>query len=222
MKLLWTLVLCLTLLPWALAQHDPDENEQYRDVTAAGPFPLYMTMHLSKVLGNDDMVMWTENDDARRLDGLGFDLGVKIKRAVFFETGYWHITGTPKGSEDRLTLNTYSARMGWRKTFFYPFGMHIQAGGFVRDTRFREEEPGNSRTVTTFDWQWGADMRLKLTLLDPVGTGGGLGFYIEGRLHYLFGDREYDLPGDVGFERDNFYGAVSVGVMAPIAIRMMR
>jgi len=215
MKSLLVILLCWALLPLVQAQQDHHGNEQYRDVTAAGPFPIYTTLSRTVLLLNKDFKNWTGN--GRGLFGLEFNLGYKIRR-VLFEAGYSHISASPKNSSDRLTLNTYSVRIGWRNTFYYPLGMHVQGGIVLRDTRFRTESSGNIRTVAVFNKQLGAELRGRFTFLDPVGTGGGLGFYVEGRLHYFFDPDDFILPPAAAFQQDKFYAAVSLGVFVPIAI----
>lgn len=207
----------------SLAQPNANFNDQFRDVTAAGPYPIFLTAHWSWMRGNKDFRAWTREE--KQLHGWGIDLGMKIVRSLFVELGYERFARSGKGtSEPRLFHNTFSARIGWRRTVFFPLGFHMQMGLFQRHTAYTTFDPGTVlRTLGRFKHSWGLDGRLRFMLLDPAGTGGGMGFFAEGRVQYLFADQTLTFAEpDATVTTDQFYGVFSLGVVIPLALRWRR
>ena len=212
-------ILLIFILPTLMLGQGTHDPEKYDDITPAGPYSIYVTGHWSFLMGHKDFRNWTGTKKQPR--GIGFALGHKVGKTTFLEGGYERYSARLTDGQDTvMTLHTFSTRLGFRYTLFYPIGFHFQGGLFLRNARFRIGDNGANEQwmVTAQTYNVGVEGRVKLVFLDPVGTGGGPGFYLEYRYRNLLDDEQFNINGVI-FERDNTNHAFSVGVIVPLALK---
>jgi hypothetical protein len=219
-------------------------NQQIKDATPAGPFPLYLRIpavnlmfqnnDVGKTFDRYNRVNGTSFKSYTKSWGLSIDGGVKIYRSWFAEVGVnWNSRVARTGST-RLEVShaMRSVRMGVNMNFHYPACAQFYAGLLSTSTNFTVEEGGETMRFPfgqkVFKGRFGGELGARFVFANPVGAGGGIGFFAEYKLVvYPDHDRVYyqdylDGIGDTTlkkFSADRGYGLFLAGVVIPIALK---
>ncbi len=233
-------------------------SEEIRDATAAGPYPLYVTLQFARSATMSDFknlskefnrISPNSSNDKKVLRGiegnLGFTINEKWLQNVYLEGGYQLLHRKLK--DDAFSINVTnqvaSLRYGVRRRIFYPLTFQFQVGPilyrrqtFTLDSMAFSATPSLRRVFFTDKISFkdgihipGWEGRGRLVLLDPVGTSGGLGFFIEWRIVEFSRKRSLDIlydaldPGgtsNVTDQTDDMMFSFSFGLVAPLALRI--
>jgi len=224
------------------AQHT---SSDFKDAVATGPFPLYFGVGYANSFRNQDFYdvgkefasyYNAETNPSTRLYGLllftGFSyipenakvsLGIEVKHLWLTRT--MHI-------DDRwfkLTSQQTSFGLGIRRAFF-PIVVQIQGSVILNYKRTYEFDLGADEKSVDFKSPFcGWNTLLRIGILDPAGTEGGLGVYFETGFNWLTKNNNDQLTQAIQLFNDGYsessdsigrYGYISFGLLLPIAIRI--
>ena len=219
-----------------------EADQQIRDVTPAGPYPIYLRVMPLFEFQNRDFAMginYFNQIKSTHLNqfpmGFGYDVdvGIKFLKRFFLEVGFTRATVNVKQGEDRLIVaNRYfTGRLGFAKTIYYPISVQGYAGFLLGGTQF-VIDAGDTRSIVNFRGRnWWQDRRgveggLRLVFTDPAGSGGGLGFVLEAKVVHFIDKYSYgsylsylDSSNTQSFVSDPDFWTLSVGIVVPIAIK---
>jgi hypothetical protein len=176
---------------------------------------------------NEDHFLWIPNFELHR---------------VLIEAGYrhsWRNLSKPNERWIHLQEEVFSLRIGMRGNIIYPITYQIQAGPtFHNFSSVREvlDFDGSSKRLRigsglferlgNRQFPSGLDMRARLMFLDPSGTDGGAGFYVEYRCLITRGKRDltrfYEtfIGDSVSDIKSWNYSSVTIGLVIPFAFRI--
>lgn len=227
-------------------------SSTYRDASGGGPYPFYIGVGYANTSIHDDYKRinnaFHENNNAafdnkNRLRGVEVLAGFSFKPEgskfppipIVVEFRYMHLTKNTKVDDMSfsMAINQLSAGLGVRYAMF-PIVVQIQAGPILS---YREEfatslRGGSAKRRITnksnpaFGFN-GFSGIFRVGILDPAGTEGGLGFYIEIGYHapkttnnidqvIMTFDPQYDSIE----ERKSSYTQFSAGFLFPLAIKV--
>lgn len=202
----------------------------YNKITVLGGYEANLGVAI-----NEDHFLWIPN--------------WRLKRASV-EVGYRHlfhnakVTGKDKVQRLHLQEEVFSFRVGMRGNLIYPVTYQLQTGPTIHnvivvkesggpDEPFKREQLGSglfeNNSIKKFPWGW--DARVRLMVLDPVGTDGGMGFFFEYRYLWTFGGekkgkrnlrplyKEFGLPLIDDLQSWD-YSSFSFGLIVPFAVRI--
>lgn len=242
-----TLLLLLAFAVDASAQREEEFNiqvkDQIKDVTAAGPYPLYLRFQGLLSMANTDALRCFrvydkyEGQLATPITMWGFDTDAGFRlRQWFFEMGFTQVGR--KAREDGVSLRVReqfaSARLGYALSVYYPISFQFHAGYVTGFTEIILTDPASAipkRKLgfgeSVFKGRPGLELGLRFVLMDPVGAGGGMGIAIEYKHMHFFKSLDYSplarALDDAAIEKvtsDNTFGIFSISVIAPIAYRL--
>ncbi len=221
-KISTTLFLIVAAAAVAVAQVSSDK---VRDVNAAGPFPLYITVQGAMGIGFKDIKDFSRMYSAHYPSNrnrtpwgvevtAGFAVNEKNINNIYVEPVCYRNLGRSfrsKWAKFSYTNETSSLRVGFRGNIFYPITCHFQAGIlYYRHIRIDVDSlNGNGKRPTpwrsfyindVFSFRRvhipGIEGKFRLNLLDPIGAAGGLGLFVEVYAVYYDNERTY-YPGNV-------------------------
>lgn len=250
MKYVISLAFCAGMHP---ASAQLGSSVDLRHAIPNGPYPVYIVMqgvHASNITAFAEMVntstsIFDGHGGRIRPFGVEGNVGFVINEdnflsihglsvhSVSIEGGFKFLTRTYtdwKGNDLNLQQGLLSARIGFRWNFFYPITAHIQAGPvFFHSARLNSKTAEQKKDYVA-DGSFGMhgmDMRGRIMFFDPVGSTGGLGFFVEGQFVYsIEGPDEKKLrtlfKGELDHvDRGDFtMGVLSIGVSIPLALRV--
>jgi len=217
-----------------------------KDASTTGPFPLYFGLGFANSFRNQDLVdvgkvfhaFHNSNRRVRtRLYGLnamaGFSL-IPENSAVSYvvELRYLWLKRpmTAQGNEFFLEKHQTSLGFGVRYALF-PFVVQLQAGPILRHFRYYSFEVDGEKTFSQFQSKLnGINSLIRIALLDPAGTEGGIGFYFEAGYNFTgflennnelsLAIQSFDPLYSTDLDSNNRYGYLSLGIILPIAIKI--
>ena len=222
-------------------------EKQIKDVTATGPFPFFVSAHPYSLLTNKNadinqtfryanQYKGTSLKTPRNAWGFAINGGVRLLRTGILEVGYTQFSrGQENGPLDlRITERIGSLRAGASLGIYYPLSVQVLAGYITSTTDFLiiESEAGTEtrRRVSIGEnlmkGRKGVEMGIRLVFMDPVGAGGGLGGYLEFRQMIFLDSFDYapylralDPSATDTFKSDDNYRMITIGFVAPLALR---
>lgn len=219
---------------------------QLKDVTATGPYPFYISFRpLLVSTRNRDIKNLFEIQNRyagsdlfvpRRAWGYNLDAGVRVAKTLIIEFNYTQLLRRSNNAATDLRISQRAAglRLGGAFGIYYPLSIQFCAGFVTNTSEFTiiEKNAGtdNKRKLTFSEsllkGRFGGDFALRLVVMDPVGAGGGIGFFVElrqlffaNRLNYTPYVRTLDQTTSEQFRSDSNYRLFSVGLTAPLALR---
>ncbi len=248
MKSAFVLAVILPICYTGVTAQDNESNDeletdqQIRDVTPAGPYPIYIrVMPLFEFQNKDfaaginyfNRIKSTQLNEFSMGFGYKVDVGIKFRKRLFLEVGYCRATVNAKQNDNRLIVaNRYfAARIGYAKTIYYPISVQGYAGFLLGGTQFVVDAADNRSIVNFHGTNWWQDRKgieggLRLICTDPAGSGGGLGFVIEANYVHFVDKYSYspflsylDSTNKESFISDPNFWTVSIGIVVPIAIK---
>lgn len=225
-----------------------------RDINSAGPFPVYITLQGIKSASFDDFRSLSQQysiinntESYKNIWGGEGTIGFAINEKSPFKNIYVepfcfrYLKRSIKNGEEKLAyLNqSTSLRIGWRRNIYFPVTIHPQFGLiYFRQliTRIDNKNPlipgVREESVKLFSDNWklpGIDWKVRLNFLDPIGSSGGAGVYIEYYGAYYFdriaipvGKLVTGTEPDQVIEGDKVIQSFSFGVIVPLAVRIKR
>jgi hypothetical protein len=222
--------------------NETEADQQIRDVTPAGPYPIYLhVMPLFEFQNRDfaegikhfNQVKSTELNEFSMGFGYKADVGIKFYKRLFLEVGYTRATVNVHQNTDRLIVSNryFAARVGFAKTIYYPLSIQAYGGFLLGGTQFVIDAADTRSTISFNGRNWWQDRNgieggVRLVFADPAGSGGGLGFVIEASyVHFVdrYSYRPYlaflDPTNTESFASDPNFWTLSIGIVVPIAIK---
>jgi hypothetical protein len=246
-------VFLLMMILSSLISHGQSTTSTEKDINSAGPFPVYITVQGIKSARFEDfrdLSQLYSGKEYKNVWGGEGAIGFAINEKAPFKNLYlepfcfrYLKRNIQNGSEELAYLNqSTSFRIGWRVNLYFPVTFHPQIGViYFRQliTRIDNENPlipgireANVKNVKLFSGNWelpGIDFKMRLKFLDPIGSSGGAGVYLE---YYLAKYRDrFDIPAgklvsgigpDEIIKSDKVIQSFSIGVIAPLAVRIKR
>ena len=239
---IYLVVLLFVILLTPAGAQNTDNTSDLRTVTAAGPYPIYMTMQFSyagKSNPMKDLMADFANERGLRgrrvLHGLQTNIGFVVNNNTFqgltIETGVLALERVLKSKNDELRISEIvaSARLGYYYPI-YPFTLHAQLGPiFFHNSRIELSDSQDNVIDIHRDYKnqfiQGLDFRFRINILDPAGTGGGLGVFFEYMRHHNFKGRStvpfYDVfTSNAGGDSKWSYNVWSIGLKASLALKL--
>jgi hypothetical protein len=234
--------LCCVSIP-LYAQHT---STDFKDAVSTGPFPLYIGVGYANSFRNQDFFdvgkeftkyYQSNKDPFTRLYGIlvftGFSyIPENAKISLGVEVKYLWLTRAMNVGDNRFELTSQQTYLGVgvRRAFF-PLVVQIQGGpilNYNRTYRFdlgQEKRSINSHADAIAGWSG----LLRIGILDPAGTEGGLGIYFETGFNWLTKQNDSQVSEAIRVFNDTYsgdddsigrYGYLSIGLLLPIAIRI--
>ena len=244
MNLFRLIIIALALMMYSLYSHgqSSDNSDDVQSVTAAGPFPIYITAQYSHSGKSNPMTpllsAFAEEDGSKKrksLHGyqvnLGFIVNEENIKGLTVETGILSLSRFIEGKEHDYLVSekTAALRVGWYYPF-YPITLHVQGGPIFFHLSQAELQSDSNVPITTvrrFNDVLipGMDFRFRLNILDPAGTSGGLGLFFEYMYHWNFNGREMEPFFDTLEATNNSlnkwnYSVFSFGLKSSLALKI--
>ena len=242
------LMLLCGVVPSTKAQDKGDFNlrvkDQLKDVTGTGPYPIYLRAQplLFSIANTDAMKCFQVYDKyegglttPKTMWGFNADLGFRFRK-WFWEIGFTQMGRKSKDHELSLRVREQFAalRLGYALSIYYPISFQFSAGYVTSATDIILTDPSSTIPKRKLGFgesalkgRSGMEVGARFVLMDPVGSGGGLGITIECRLMHFFDSLDYSpfarILNDTATETitsDNTFGIFSIGIIAPIAYRL--
>ncbi|MBK6543310.1 MAG: hypothetical protein IPG10_18880 [Flavobacteriales bacterium] len=248
--------LLLALFIGICCSAQPPSALQTRRATSSGSYPVYLCLGGSAVNGGIREFSRIASTDPlpalfKRAGGtispFGFNvkLGFILSRGrpfryiafpnFIFEADFNNYVTDLKARDLGTLIMHYSSasvRAGVRYNLFYPFVFQFSLGPIVHQNTGMflnlpdDQEGGATIEVPQTSLFKGMEYRLRLSLVDPAGTGGGLGIYFEAQWSDLFLESLTELEplySAVGrptyYTRPNLdYRAFNFGLIVPLAL----
>jgi len=226
--------------------HAQHSSSDFKDAATTGPFPLYFGGGYANSFRNQDLVDVSKHfakhysgdyDYITRLYGIyalagtsiipknwPLSFGLEVKHL------WLHRSMRVADQQFKLISNQTSLCVGIRFATF-PIVWQLQGGpvlGYGRNYKFRI--PGEVKTFNFKSGTQGWTLSARAGILDPAGTEGGLGLYLEAGMTWLNRNphndeianaiRTYDPTFNTTQNSIGRYGYFSVGVLLPVAIRI--
>lgn len=228
----------------ALAQHS---SSDFKDAATTGPFPLYIGLGYANSFRNQDLVdvgrafsaFYTNGlDNPRtRMYGMyafaGFSFIPKDwPISLVLEVKHLFLRRTFRVDPGTfvLTSNQTTLGLGLRWALF-PLVVQAQFGPILRyDRNYNFRLATSERSFKRSSGSQGWSGLVRIGILDPAGTEGGLGMYVEAGFNWLGkDDSNREITGAIRAFDNTYaevrdgkgrYGYLSVGLLLPIAIRI--
>lgn len=218
---------------------------EFRDAASCGPYPVYIGVGWGQSWQYNDLERISEaflsNESMRhRIRGVNTMLGVSLipkgSTVSYFLEADFHAYGrTMKNDAGRfnLTIRQFSFGGGMRYVFAPLIVVQAQLGSiFLHQRNYQyktsqttllipikqDSKPFNEFTA-----------KVRIGLLDPAGTEGGIGFYVEAGYNWLNKSgreqeirdaiRLFDPEFDISMDSGRQYGYLSFGILIPVALR---
>lgn len=218
-------------------------STEFRDASSCGPYPLYFgvgwgnSWQMSEV-ETISSAFFNEHDPRHRVLGVNGMVGASIipkdsKVSYFVETNFHFYSRNMRGDLGRFTMsmNQWTLGGGVRYVFAPLFVIQGQVGAVLLHNRiYNYRDDAKILEIHEDDKrfnEWTAKVRL--SLLDPAGTEGGLGFFVEWGYNWLHKDgsesevsdaiKLFDEDFDQTISSNRRYGYFSAGLIIPIALR---
>jgi hypothetical protein len=238
-------IILLPLLMSALA-HAQLSSTDIKDASTTGPFPIYVGLGFANSFRNQDLVDLGnavynysnfDGNKKTRLYGIHAMIGVSIipensPLSLVCELRYIGLKRTVNANDNQFSLekNQFNFGLGIRYAFF-PVIVQAQAGPVIRHNRYYTfDVDGQRRSNQVRSWLDGVNVLARLTILDPAGTEGGPGFYIEAGYNISCfrkrndelgaAIRTYDRDFNAAKDANNRYGYLAFGIVVPLAVRI--
>lgn len=242
------LIPLLLLTSGVLAQYSTSD---IRDAGSLGPYPFYVGVGYMGSLANSNLEAlssefvsyYGDGNTMEKLRGIQILAGASIipedSRIAFLVEGKANFLARKvKASGNYFTLSSrqasITAGMRWVLIPQFLTVLQVQAGPvlyYAKDYDFNIDGTW-SRVSRPHDWnnlfkEWHALVRI--SIMDPAGTEGGWGLFVEWGYNYIQDDDEAELgdairvfnPGYTGQPDDkSSYGYFSAGILLPIAVRI--
>ncbi len=232
------------------------DSKRFRDATAAGPFPLYFTAAYVSSGGFDDFErlnqVFDESSDSFddwKHNFRGFDVtfgGIinnRIIQNLIIEGGYTHMWRSLEDDVQKVSTRYEfgSFRVGYRVNKIgnfqipYPLTLKIAAGPVLYSRRvFQFEALGTADpSVSKISFEGksniaynGVDVHIRIDILDPVNTSGGLGLFFEYRKLFLSDSNQVNLApvfdrlgNPAEYQSDRHSSNIAIGITIPLALR---
>ena len=226
-----------------------------RRATSAGSYPFYFTVgyssvastikELQRITGEQPLPDLFKRGGKRFCpNGMAFKVGVVLtsERYATAALPNWlieldfnnYVKGLRAKNEGTLIFHFASAsfRMGVRHLVFYPLVLQFTAGPIIyqNTTMFLNStgspNEGVKVSVPQEKGPVGIEYRIRASAVDPAGTGGGIGFFIEFQVSDFFQEALTELePLYEAVGRANYYTrpnldyrAFNFGVIIPLAL----
>ena len=221
---------------------EAEADQQIRDVTPAGPYPIYLRLMPMFEFQNRDFqegIKHFNESKSRDLQeasmGFGYkiDAGVKFYKRLFLEVGYARATVNVHQNTDRLIVSNryFAARLGFSKSIYYPISIQGYGGFLLGGTQFVVDAADKRNAISFTGTNWWQDRKgietgVRLLFADPAGSGGGLGFVLEANFVHYIDSYSYgtylgflDSANTESFVSDPNFWTLSIGIVVPLAIK---
>lgn len=224
------------------AQHT---STDFKDAVSTGPFPLYIGVGYANSFRNQDFFdvgkqfakyNQSTKDPFTRLYGIlvfaGFSyIPENAKVSLGVEVKYLRLQREMNVDDSQFGFTSQQTYIGIgvRRAFF-PIVLQIQGGPILNyDRTYRFDMPSGRRSVNINSPFGGFGGLIRIGILDPAGTEGGLGVYFESGFNWLTKNngnqisraiQVFDSTYDINSGSIGRYGYLSVGLLLPIAIRI--
>lgn len=235
------LLLILVAIP-ACAQHT---STDFKDAVSTGPFPLYIGVGYANSFRNQDFFdvgkefaryNQSSKDPFTRLYGIlvfaGFSyIPENAKISLGVEVKYLRLQREMNVDDSQFGFTSQQTYIGIgvRRAFF-PIVLQIQAGPILNyDRTYRFDLPSGRKSFNMNAPFSGVGGLVRIGILDPAGTEGGLGIYFESGFNWLTKENDNQIGRairvfDSGYVENpdsiGRYGYLSFGLLLPIAIRI--
>lgn len=235
------LLICFTLSS-VTAQ---ESTEDMRDASPNGPFPIYVDLSYVRSSSMEDFKKFSDlidSDDRKIMRGFEANIGVAIHedrpfflKNLYLEFGYKKLYRNPSNTV-KYKKEFFTGAVGCRWTIFYPLTAHFRLGPIIRvSDNFDFDGVLENRKINIAYNSFKKDKplfpgwhgKVKLMFLDPIGTSGGIGYFIQWQFFYIdsafrpnYNDfLEPPLP-QSNIKVDGFFSTTSLGVVIPFTIRV--
>ena len=245
-------IITILLLSIAVGAEAQVSSSTYRDASGGGPYPFYLGVGYTFTSNHRDYEALKNAfqeysnrgfDGNERLRGVEVLGGFTYKPEgskfpgwpIVLEFRYRYLTRKTRAEDMslRMTVNQLSAGLGARYAAF-PFVFQLQVGPILSYKEEFEISPGAgaseqriiNKSNPSFGFN-GISTIFRLGILDPAGTEGGLGLYVEVGHHAPKSTENLaqvmttlDPQHDTLIERESSYWQLSAGLLLPIAIKI--
>jgi hypothetical protein len=233
---------CITGVLSAIAQHN---STDFKDAATTGPFPIYFGVGFANSFRNQDFInvgrafYEFNNIDLRvrtRMYGINIFAGASIVQegwpiSIVTEVRHLLLTRTVNANADYFTMRSNQTTFGLGVRYAkFPIVLQLQAGPVLMYKRDYDFGLDNSKRRFRHHpgfAGWGTLFRI--SILDPAGTEGGLGIFIETGFNFIRAGNNDDITKAIQMFQEDFavsreakrrYGYLSAGILLPIAIRI--
>jgi len=226
----------------AFAQHN---STDFKDAATTGPFPIYLGVGFANSFRNQDFVDVGKafydfnNVDARvltRMYGIQLFAGASIVQegwpfSLVGEVRHLLLTRTEKANSDYFIIRSNQTTLGLGIRYAkFPLVGQFQFGPVLKYTRDYDFELASVERRFRHQPNFaGWSGLVRISILDPAGTEGGLGIYIESGFNFINAGNNDDITKAIQVFQEDFtdprkakrrYGYLSFGILLPIAIRI--
>ena len=218
-------------------------TSEFRDAASCGPYPLYFGVgygHSWQMAEVEEIsAAFFQNQKVRhRLLGVNGMVGASIipkdsKVSYFVEVNFHVYSRNMRGELGRFTMSMDQLSLGGGVRYVIAplFVIQGQVGSILLHNRKYNYRDASTLIEIHEDKNHFNEYtaKVRLSLLDPAGTEGGLGFYVEWGYNWLHKEgRESEVSDavkmfDPGFDREisstRRYGYFSAGIIVPFALR---